>query len=201
MHLQAELAALRSGSSDAEDSEGALSATLERSYARLKSAHIDMFMDVATALVGQPKEWALTVWEGWHGPKVAACYAELEARCLLSTDEDGRLQMHDVIRNVARGALLEGKYPRTGLRRWWSKVENKLMPQLQQVRGVLSALGGAHSPASADVHTANLPQGVLSALCMSRAVAGMSCPPPPRAHRSRTHSRARAEIPVAPLRM
>ena len=38
-----------------------------------------MFMDVAAALVGQPKEWALAVWEGWHGEEAALYYAELEA--------------------------------------------------------------------------------------------------------------------------
>ena len=115
-------------------SEATLTFILDLSYSNLGSPCLDMFMDVAAALVGEPKEWALAVWKGWHGDEAALAYAELEARCLLGTDERGNLQMHDVIRNVARSALLAGKYSEIGLRRWWSEAEDKLVPQLPQVR-------------------------------------------------------------------
>ena len=127
-------------------SEARLSFILERSYRDLAPDCLAMFMDVAAALVGQPKEWAMAVWEAWHGTNAVLHYAKLDERCLLETDEEGNLRMHDVIRNVARGALLADKYPGIGLRRWWSKVENKLVPQPQQVRGNVERLGRGTQP-------------------------------------------------------
>jgi hypothetical protein len=137
---QAELNVLNRGHSDPEDSEGALAATLEHSYARLESPRIDMFMDVAAALAGERKDLALAVWKAWHGDQAATCYAELESRCLLETDDEGLMRMHDVIRNVARAALrqdggfLASSYARIGLRQWLSAPEGRLVPQAHEVR-------------------------------------------------------------------
>jgi hypothetical protein len=131
---------LQRGESDAADSEAALKATLECSCARLESPRIDMFMDVAAALAGQRKDLALAVWDTWHGAVAVQCDAELEARYLLSTNDQGLMRMHDVIRNVARAALRQGggflanNHACIGLRQWWGAPEGSLVPQAGEVR-------------------------------------------------------------------
>ena len=70
------------------------------------------------------------MWNAWHKRETANVFTCLEERCLLSSDEDGRLQMHDVIRWVARRALAQpgSRYQRIGLRQWWSSEQGQLVP-------------------------------------------------------------------------
>jgi hypothetical protein len=79
---------------------------LIRSLTELRAPRPSMFLDATTVLRGQPLEHAMAVWKAWHGAGAATYFTDLERRCLLGVDGEGRLMMHCMLAAVGRSIIL-----------------------------------------------------------------------------------------------
>jgi hypothetical protein len=61
-----------------------------------------MFLDIACFMIGQPEHIAMQIFEAckfdYKGP--AASFSSLKDKCLLKLDEDKRILMHDLLRDM-----------------------------------------------------------------------------------------------------
>jgi hypothetical protein len=92
-----------------------------------------MFLDVATILRGHLLDRAMAVWKAWHGPAAPTRFADLQRRCLLGVDDEGRLAVHDVLVALGRGIILNrtvGFKEHYGSRVW---VEDRRVVGFEQV--------------------------------------------------------------------
>jgi hypothetical protein len=105
--LQDALTALRQGKVRG-DTDRALEGILTLSLAEMDAAVVSVFLDVATMLRGQALDAAMAMWRDWHHDCCFTCadFEELELRCLLRVDEEGRLVVHDVLAALGRGFIL-----------------------------------------------------------------------------------------------
>ena len=81
------------------DREDSLFSILKLSFDDLAKRERDMFMDVACVLLGQCSKLAECAWEESLG------LDNLKSRSLVSIDEEGRLGMHDQLRDMGRSFL------------------------------------------------------------------------------------------------
>jgi hypothetical protein len=119
-----------------------LARTIDHSLLLMHPNQQGMFLDAATVLRGQPADLATAVWRAWHGPGASLWLQELRRYCLVDVDEEGCLQMLDVIAARARGILLESQWGGTGLHygsRVW--LQDGKLQGVTQVRMLGAALG------------------------------------------------------------
>jgi hypothetical protein len=74
------------------------------SYNRLSLGAKTMFLDIACFMIGQRKPIAMQIFEAcksdYEGP--AASFSSLKDKCLVKLDEDKRIIMHDLLRDMGR---------------------------------------------------------------------------------------------------
>eukprot|EP00878_Enallax_costatus_P020728 GHUV01021920.1.p1 GENE.GHUV01021920.1~~GHUV01021920.1.p1 ORF type:complete len:632 (+),score=132.80 GHUV01021920.1:114-2009(+) len=124
------LAALKKGGLHV-DTQQRLQDVVQRRLSAMPHGQQSMFLDVATALSGQPADVVLDVWKDWHGAEAAMWYADLVRNCLLRPSSDDRLQMHDVLAAMGRGMVLDQQSPFYGSRIW---VQDNIIVGAVQVR-------------------------------------------------------------------
>ena len=123
--MQAAKDALLKG--DEEDPEKRLLGVLDVSLNKLNSAvSREMFLDVVSVLRGQRKEHALALWKQKHDAYTLHRFKALEDFCLVSTDVEGNLQVHDVLQYLGRFKLTDYNAKHESQRFWVS--EGKLVP-------------------------------------------------------------------------
>jgi hypothetical protein len=88
------------------------------SYAALCDQEKEMFLDIACALLGECVDSAIRVWthEGWYG---SLGIRSLEERALIGVDGEGRLTMHDHLRDMGREIERKRREGAGGWRRLW----------------------------------------------------------------------------------
>ncbi|KAG0598440.1 hypothetical protein M758_12G073700 [Ceratodon purpureus] len=102
-----------------------------------------MFLDIACFMLGHPAELSLEVW------KSNDCYSapswsldQLVQRCLVKVDSDGQLSMHDLLRDMGRGIVLENALQKQERfsHIWDPKIATKVLQQKQDLNKDLIAL-------------------------------------------------------------
>ena len=63
---------------------------------------VSMFLDAACVLCGCTEADMLAAWQQWHGEDADSLLELLKSRHLLATDDEGRVQVHDVLRWFGR---------------------------------------------------------------------------------------------------
>jgi hypothetical protein len=114
--------ALQSGQRDPHtatlgQSEKYLQKAMQHSLQCMPGAAASMFLDAACALDGRRASDVLLAWQLWHGEEAYGLFELLKSRHLVGVDEEGRVQVHDVLRwfgrmvvlgNTSMGAALRG---------------------------------------------------------------------------------------------
>jgi hypothetical protein len=78
----------------------------------------NMFLDVATVLRRKSYFRAEAAWIGWHGDCAPKLFADLKRRCLVEVNEDGQLEMHDLLVELGRAIIMDPKSEHYGSRLW-----------------------------------------------------------------------------------
>jgi hypothetical protein len=82
--------------------------TLRISYDHLDKKHQDMFLDIACFLVGfKKKTFCRVYWNGDDSPSPMLGLQNLKDRSLIKWVEDGRLYMHEQLRDMGRKIAME----------------------------------------------------------------------------------------------
>ncbi|KAG0626910.1 hypothetical protein M758_2G161000, partial [Ceratodon purpureus] len=99
---------------------------LRISYDSLQRHHQEMFLDIACALLGQPKDWAIRVWRshGWSAPLGVRSLVE---KALVIVDENGCFSMHDHLRDMGREIAMKERACQGFIRRLWVPESSKLV--------------------------------------------------------------------------
>ncbi|KAF8038740.1 hypothetical protein BT93_B1326 [Corymbia citriodora subsp. variegata] len=79
---------------------------LKISYEALENAHKEIFLDIACFLIGKESKFAIYMWEDC-GFYASLGIEELKLRCLIKIDNDGKLRMHDQLRDLGRNVVQE----------------------------------------------------------------------------------------------
>ncbi|KAK9811639.1 hypothetical protein WJX72_007467 [[Myrmecia] bisecta] len=123
---------------------------LRISYDGLDWVEQQMFLDVACLLLGRSAAAAKRAWAGSKWPSEAGLDV-LTGRSLVTVDEDGRLAMHDQLRDLgraieARGPGMQQDLPITERKRLWLSDDEQLK-LIKKASGALPNLAGLHATA------------------------------------------------------
>ncbi|KAG0565429.1 hypothetical protein KC19_8G190000 [Ceratodon purpureus] len=139
-----------------EDVFGKLRSTYERLPTDGDRA---MFLDVACMLIGMEKEVALMIWKSCSGCTGGQCSTlrtpglslrRLMDRSLVRVDEEGKLRMHDVLRDMGRDMVKrdsvkkERRRPEEWTHLWDARVAAKLLSSAEtkpRIRGLCLGVG------------------------------------------------------------
>jgi hypothetical protein len=88
--------------------EGDIMTKLQISYDGLTTADEKcIFLDIAWSMLGHSKDKALEVWNSVGRKTASSSLRKLNDRCLVKVDAEGRLQMHDLLRDMGRKVVVD----------------------------------------------------------------------------------------------
>ncbi|KAM7493885.1 hypothetical protein LguiB_028494 [Lonicera macranthoides] len=104
----------------------------------------DIFLDIACFLIGMDKDYAITILDGCGFFPVIGI-SDLTKKCLLTIDENNKLMMHNLIRDMGRGIVHQEscKYPGKRSRLWFNEdILNVLQKRkaTEAIEGLVPAL-------------------------------------------------------------
>ncbi|KAI6684851.1 hypothetical protein NL676_030764, partial [Syzygium grande] len=84
-----------------KEPHGDVQEKLKISYDALEEGHKEIFLDIACFFIGKESKFAIYMWKDC-GFYPSQGIEELKLRCFIKIDEDGKLRMHDQLRDLGR---------------------------------------------------------------------------------------------------
>ncbi|XP_056165749.1 disease resistance protein RUN1-like isoform X2 [Syzygium oleosum] len=84
-----------------KEPHGDVQEKLKISYDALDEGHKEIFLDIACFFIGKESKFAIYMWKDC-GFYPSQGIEELKLRCFIKIDEDGKLRMHDQLRDLGR---------------------------------------------------------------------------------------------------
>ncbi|XP_056165112.1 disease resistance protein RUN1-like isoform X2 [Syzygium oleosum] len=93
---------------------------LKLSFDALERGHQEIFLDIACFFIGKESKFAMYMWEdcGFYANQGIE---ELKLRCLIKIENDGKLRMHDQLRDLGRNIVCQEGPPERRSRLWNNK--------------------------------------------------------------------------------
>ncbi|XP_039162201.1 disease resistance protein RUN1-like [Eucalyptus grandis] len=90
---------------------------LQKSFDALEQGHKEIFLDIACFFISEESKFAMYMWEDC-GFYASQGIEELKLRCLIKIANDGKLRMHDQLRDLGRNIICQEGLPERRSRLW-----------------------------------------------------------------------------------
>ncbi|KAF8020055.1 hypothetical protein BT93_G0680 [Corymbia citriodora subsp. variegata] len=101
---------------------------LKISYEALEKEHKEIFLDIACFFIGEKIEFAMYMWDDCEFFANQGI-EELKLRCLIKIRDDGKLGMHDQLRDFGRSIIRQEQSPEEHSRIWESEEASKVIEE------------------------------------------------------------------------